>query len=61
MDHSSKFYLMDSASYFFDAAERIGHPSYKPTEMDVLPVRQKSTSITETRFNMGCSQYAYLT
>lgn len=53
MDHSSEFYLMDSASYFFSEAVRIGEQGYVPTETDVLRARQKSTDITETRFNMG--------
>jgi len=53
MDHSSEFYLMDSASYFFNEALRIGEQGYVPTETDVLRARQKSTGITETRFNMG--------
>ncbi|THH29678.1 hypothetical protein EUX98_g4511 [Antrodiella citrinella] len=53
MDHSSEFYLMDSASYFFTEALRIGMPDYVPTETDVLRARQKSTGITETRFSLG--------
>lgn len=51
--HSSDFYLMDSASYFFTEAPRIGQPDYVPTVDDVLRARAKSTGITETRFNMG--------
>jgi len=50
--HSSEFYLMDSASYFFAEAPRIAGPNYVPTETDVLRCRQKSTSITETRFSV---------
>ncbi|KAI0090848.1 G-protein alpha subunit [Irpex rosettiformis] len=53
MDHSSEFYLMDSASYFFTEALRIGKPDYLPTETDVLRCRAKSTGITETRFSLG--------
>ncbi|KAH9833406.1 G-protein alpha subunit [Rhodofomes roseus] len=53
MDHSSEFYLMDSASYFFTEALRIGTRDYVPTETDVLRARQKSTGITETRFTLG--------
>ncbi|KAI0314843.1 G-protein alpha subunit [Amylostereum chailletii] len=53
MDHSSDFYLMDSASYFFAEAQRIGTSTYIPTKEDVLRARAKSTGITETRFNMG--------
>ncbi|KIJ57671.1 hypothetical protein HYDPIDRAFT_34892 [Hydnomerulius pinastri MD-312] len=53
MDHSSEFYLMDSAIYFFTEVLRIGTPQYLPTENDVLRARAKTTGITETRFNMG--------
>ncbi|KAH7909587.1 guanine nucleotide binding protein, alpha subunit [Hygrophoropsis aurantiaca] len=53
MDHSSEFYLMDSAAYFFGEVLRIGGTQYVPTENDVLRARQKTTGITETRFNMG--------
>ncbi|CDH48751.1 g-protein alpha subunit [Lichtheimia corymbifera JMRC:FSU:9682] len=49
----SDFYLMDSASYFFENAERIGEPDYVPCEQDVLRARSKTTGITETRFKMG--------
>ena len=38
---------------FFNEALRIGEQGYIPTETDVLRARQKSTGITETRFNMG--------
>ncbi|KAF8870980.1 guanine nucleotide binding protein, alpha subunit [Infundibulicybe gibba] len=51
--HSNKFYLMDSASYFFDEVLRIGAPGYLPNEADVLRAYLKSQGITETRFIMG--------
>ncbi|KAK4995901.1 Guanine nucleotide-binding protein alpha-2 subunit [Elasticomyces elasticus] len=51
--HSSEFYLMDSASYFFDEVNRIAAPDYVPTEADVLRARTKTTGIYETRFQMG--------
>ncbi|KAH7909588.1 guanine nucleotide binding protein, alpha subunit [Hygrophoropsis aurantiaca] len=53
MNHSSEFYLMDNASYFFGEVLRIGSPTYVPTEADVLRTRQKTTGITETRFQIG--------
>lgn len=53
MDHSSDFYLMDSAPYFFSEVLRIGAPDYVPNEADVLRARAKSSGIAETRFNMG--------
>ncbi|KDR69486.1 hypothetical protein GALMADRAFT_104101 [Galerina marginata CBS 339.88] len=52
-EHSSDFYLMDSAAYFFGEVLRIGSPGYLPNETDVLRARQKSVGITETRFTMG--------
>ncbi|KAF9457025.1 heterotrimeric G protein alpha subunit A [Collybia nuda] len=52
-EHSSDFYLMDSAAYFFGEVLRIGTPGYLPDETDVLRARQKSLGITETRFTMG--------
>ncbi|KAF2427269.1 guanine nucleotide binding protein, alpha subunit [Tothia fuscella] len=53
MDHSSEFYLMDSAPYFFDEVGRIASPDYVPHEADVLRARTKTTGIYETRFSMG--------
>jgi len=52
-EHGSEFYLMDSAEYFVEHIQRLAQPGYTPTEDDVLRARAKSTSITETRFNMG--------
>ncbi|KAI0470169.1 G protein alpha subunit [Xylaria cf. heliscus] len=53
MHHSTEFYLMDSAEYFFDEVQRICAPEYLPNEMDVLRARTKTTGIYETRFQMG--------
>jgi guanine nucleotide-binding protein G(i) subunit alpha len=53
MEYSSKFYLMDSAGYFFEAAIRIAASNYVPSKEDVLRARAKTTAITETRFSMG--------
>jgi len=53
MDHSSDFYLMDSAAYFFSEVLRIGESNFVPTETDALRARKKSAGIAETRFNMG--------
>ncbi|KAH9034258.1 G-protein alpha subunit [Lactarius pseudohatsudake] len=51
--HSTDFYLMDSATYFFEEANRIAASNYLPSTDDVLRARIKTTSITETRFPMG--------
>ncbi|KAI9441933.1 G-protein alpha subunit [Lactarius indigo] len=53
MNYSSKFYLMDSADYFFAEANRIAASNYLPSMEDVLRARAKTTAITETRFPMG--------
>ncbi|KAL0574068.1 Guanine nucleotide-binding protein alpha-2 subunit [Marasmius crinis-equi] len=52
-EHGSTFYLMDSASYFFQEVLRIGSPDYLPSDEDVLRARQKSTGIVETKFISG--------
>lgn len=38
---------------YFDSIDRIGHPSYVPTDQDVLRSRVKTTGITETTFTIG--------
>ncbi|KAI8051893.1 guanine nucleotide-binding protein alpha-3 subunit [Gilbertella persicaria] len=48
-----KYYIMDSAAYFFDSIERIGQASYLPNEQDVLRARLKTTGITEIQFQLG--------
>ncbi|KAG8993957.1 Guanine nucleotide-binding protein alpha-2 subunit [Tulasnella sp. JGI-2019a] len=54
MDHSSKFYLMDSAPYFFSHVRRIGAGDYIPNQSDVLRARDKTTAgISETRFDLS--------
>ncbi|KAG9040420.1 Guanine nucleotide-binding protein alpha-2 subunit [Tulasnella sp. UAMH 9824] len=53
MDHSSEFYLMNSANYFFAQVQRVPQRDYIPNESDVLRARVKTTGISETRFNMG--------
>ena len=53
LDHSTEFYLMDSAPYFFAEVRRICDSKYIPNQDDVLRARAKTTGITETRFHMG--------
>ncbi|KAI8378389.1 putative guanine nucleotide-binding protein alpha-3 subunit [Blakeslea trispora] len=48
-----KYYIMDSAAYFFDSIDRIGQASYLPDEQDVLRARLKTTGITEIEFQLG--------
>lgn len=42
MVHRSKFYLLDSADYFFSEVHRIGQKHYIPSERDVLKASAKS-------------------
>ncbi|KAI8640024.1 heterotrimeric G-protein alpha subunit, GPA3-like protein [Parasitella parasitica] len=49
-NNSTEFYLMDSASYFFDDIKRISQHDYIPTPQDVLRARSKTTGIVETKF-----------
>ncbi|KAK0491729.1 heterotrimeric G-protein alpha subunit, GPA3-like protein [Armillaria luteobubalina] len=54
-EHSSEFYLMDNAFYFFTEVLRIGAPGYWPTETDILHARAttRTLAITETKLPMG--------
>ncbi|KAJ3006348.1 guanine nucleotide-binding protein subunit alpha [Thoreauomyces humboldtii] len=47
---SREYQLMDSASYYFDAIDRIGSPDYLPNDQDVLRSRVKTTGIAESTF-----------
>ncbi|KAF7731470.1 Guanine nucleotide-binding protein alpha-2 subunit [Apophysomyces ossiformis] len=49
---SSGFYLMDSASYFFENVDRLAKRDYIPSVQDVLRARSKTTGIMETRFTI---------
>jgi len=52
MNQSSKFQLIDSAKYYFDAVERISQPDYIPDDQDVLRSRSKTTGIIEMEFEV---------
>ncbi|VDB96098.1 unnamed protein product [Peniophora sp. CBMAI 1063] len=49
-EHSPQVDLMDSATYFFKHARRIGQENYVPTNEDILRVRERISSKTEIRF-----------
>jgi guanine nucleotide-binding protein G(o) subunit alpha len=40
---SNEYQLNDSAKYFLDDLDRIGHPNYKPSVQDILRTRVKTT------------------
>ncbi|KAJ1981650.1 guanine nucleotide-binding protein subunit alpha [Dimargaris cristalligena] len=60
VQRSREFQLNDSATYYFDAMDRIGQASYVPTDQDVLRSRVKTTGITETTFIVGELTYRML-
>lgn len=45
--------LKEKQCSYFDSIDRIGDPSYVPTDQDVLRSRVKTTGITETTFVIG--------
>lgn len=49
-ENRSRFQLTDSAAYFFDQVETVGHPAYIPSEQDVLRSRVRTTGIVENEF-----------
>ncbi|CAO3634218.1 unnamed protein product [Cunninghamella blakesleeana] len=53
----NEFQLNDSASYYFDAIQRIGDPRFTPTDQDILRSRVKTTGITETKFKYENRNY----
>jgi guanine nucleotide-binding protein G(i) subunit alpha len=48
--HSNEFQLNDSAEYFLNSAARIGSRDWKPSDMDVLKARVKTTGVSVTSF-----------
>lgn len=50
--YRSMYYLTDSAGFFLDKIQEIGHKDYIPTEQDVLRCRIRTTGIQEKEFNM---------
>ncbi|XP_041072519.1 guanine nucleotide binding protein (G protein) alpha v1 isoform X2 [Carcharodon carcharias] len=48
-----EFELNDSAHYFFLNMSRITAPEYKPTQMDLLRVRLRTTGVIETQFKIN--------
>jgi len=54
---SREFQLNDSATYYFNAIDRMAAPEYLPTDQDILRSRVKTTGITETMFKVGDLTY----
>lgn len=51
-EHRSSFYLMDSASYFYENLDRISEPKYIPTITDVIRTRKKTSGIFDTMIDL---------
>lgn len=47
---SREYQLHDSAKYYLDQLERLGSPSFRPTEQDILRTRVKTIGIVEIQF-----------
>ncbi|XP_067933829.1 guanine nucleotide-binding protein G(o) subunit alpha-like [Watersipora subatra] len=47
---ANEYQLNDSAEYFLDSLDRLGSPTYTPTEQDILRTRVKTTGIVEVHF-----------
>lgn len=54
-EERDKYWIPDSAQYYFDHITRICHPSFKPTEEDYLSCRVRTTGIIETNFEKKLS------
>jgi len=50
--HRSLFQIPDSAYYFFDNVDTFSKPDFKPTKMDMLRTRVRTTGILETSFKI---------
>jgi len=49
-ERQSEYQLNDSASYFFEAVDRIAQPNYVPTDQDILRARVRTSGIIEINF-----------
>jgi guanine nucleotide-binding protein subunit alpha len=50
--HRQEFYLMDSASYFFEELGRISQDDYMPNTMDIVRTRKKTSGIFDLKFEL---------
>ena len=57
LKHAIEYQLTDSGPYYFKRMEVILHPSYVPTEQDVLQSRVQTTGVVETSFKEGNITY----
>jgi len=56
-DNRSNFWLIDSATYYFENIDRISSDDFLPTQQDVLRSRVRTTGITETTFEIDSNQF----
>lgn len=53
----SKYWLIDSAKYYFSNLDRIMQPDYSPSQQDILRARIRTTGIVETTFEIEQNQF----
>jgi len=51
-ENAAKFYLTDSAKYFFDSIDRVMAEGYIPSQEDVFRTRIPTTGIVEKKFDV---------
>jgi len=54
---SNEIQVIESASYYFDAIDRIVDANYRPTTDDILRARIKTTGIIETAFKISGHEF----
>lgn len=56
-ENRALFQLEDSANYYFDKIDVISQPDWKPSDMDILCARVRTTGIIENDFTISQSQF----
>jgi GTPase SAR1 family protein len=56
-DRASEFQLNDSTKYFFEEIDRIAKPDYVPSEDDMLRLRNKTSGVIETCFEVKGTKF----
>ena len=55
-----KFQLHDSASYYFEAIDRLSAPDYRATEQDILRSRVRTSGIVEEGYLIDDVHFTYV-
>jgi len=57
LTHHLAFQIPDSAGYFFDNVNRVMESGYKPSDVDILHCRARTTGINEVTFHVDDSHF----